>query len=77
MRDLAGWIERHAIFTPDKIAIEHAGGALSYRALAGRIAQLAEWLTTVQGLSRGSRVAWLGLNAPDLIALLFACAHTA
>jgi len=76
MRDLAGWIERHAIFTPDKIAIEHAGGALSYRALAGRIAQLAEWLTTVQGLSRGSRVAWLGLNAPDLIALLFACAHT-
>jgi fatty-acyl-CoA synthase len=75
MRDLAAWIERHATFTPDKAAIENADGALSYRELAGRIAQLADWLTTVQGLARGSRVAWLGWNTPDLLVLLFACAH--
>ena len=75
MRDLSGWIERHATFTPDKTAIESSEGALSYRAFAGRIAQLADWLTTEQGLPRGSRVAWLGLNTPDLLVLLFACAH--
>ncbi|MEX2481018.1 MAG: AMP-binding protein [Gammaproteobacteria bacterium] len=76
MRDLAGWVERHAACWPDKMALDSVDGGLSYAALAGRIARLADWLTKEQGLAPGSRVAWLGWNSPDLIALLLACAHT-
>lgn len=73
MNDLAGWIERHAAFQPEKPALLHAGGTLSYAALAGRVRRLAAWLVSEQGLAPGDRVAWLGHNAPEQIELLFAC----
>lgn len=73
---LADWIERRAGFTPDKPAIRFAGEALSYRALAERIARYAAVLGGPLGLAPGERVAYLGLNCPELLALLFACART-
>ena len=62
MRTLAGWIERHAAFTPDKPALlaAAAGTVLSYRALAARIGGLSAWLERERGLNAGARVAWLG-----------------
>ena len=40
-----------------------------------RVDRLAAGLERELGLRRGDRVAWLGLNHPDLLALLFACAR--
>lgn len=75
MNDVAAWIERHAAFQPDKPAIVHAGGAIRYAELAGRVRRVAAWLANECGLSPGDRVAWLGHNAPEQLVLLFACAR--
>ncbi len=75
MRTLAGWIERHADSAPSRTALRYGGEAISYAALAARIARLSHWLEDDCGLAPGARVAWLGHNHPDQLALLFACAH--
>ncbi len=75
MKDMSGWIARHAGSVPDKPAIIGPDCSLSYRELHTRILQLASLLTNTCALAHGQRVAWLGLNTPDLIALLFACAR--
>lgn len=48
---------------------------LSYAALAERAEALAHTLATDHGVQEGDRVAWLGLNHPAQIALLFALAR--
>lgn len=73
--DISVWIERHAGFSPDKAAIRFDGNDLSYRDLAGRIGKVAGMLRHDLNITRGDRVAWLGLNHPDLVVLLFACAR--
>lgn len=73
--NISAWIDRHAGFSPDKTAIRFAGKDQSYSALAARIAALAGMLRHTYGIDRGDRVAWLGVNDPDLIAVLFACAR--
>ena len=72
---LAPWIERHAAFTPAKVALHFEGQALSYADLAERIRRLAAGLRRELGIRHGDRVAWLGLNHPDCLVLLFACAR--
>lgn len=73
--DLCTLIERHASFTPDKPAIHFDGGTLSYAAFSQRIEQIARALKHQLGIERGDRVAILGLNRPDYLALLYACAR--
>jgi len=73
--NLADWIDRHAAFTPDKPALGDADGDLDYRALAARVAQLAGVLRGPLGVAPGDRVAFIGYNCGDLLALLFACAR--
>jgi fatty-acyl-CoA synthase len=72
--DLSHWIERHARFAPDAIAIRFDGAAITYADLwhqvLGASAVLAE-----RGVGRGDAVAWLGLNHPAVLVLLFACAR--
>ncbi|MEQ8231058.1 MAG: AMP-binding protein [Gammaproteobacteria bacterium] len=75
MRSLAGWIARHAEFMPTKAAIVTAESACDYAGFAARIATLVAWLEETCGLRRGARVAWLGHNHTDQVALLFACAE--
>lgn len=75
MRSLAGWIERHASFDPDKIALAAGTENLSYAALAARIARTTSWLEHACALEPGARIAWLGHNSVDLLVLLFACAQ--
>ncbi len=73
--DLSDWISRRADLTPGKSAIEYAGTVLSYAELAGKIDRFANVLGTSLEVQPGDRVAYLGLNSPEFIALLFACAR--
>ncbi len=72
--DLSHWIERHAAFTPEKTAIRFGGEDVGYAAFAQRIARVAAILEGF-GVKRGDAVAFLGLNNPEMLAILFACAR--
>ena len=72
--DLAQWIDRHAAFTPETIALRFAGDAVTYREFAARIARAAGALAAL-GIGPGERVAWLGQNHSAMLVLLFACAR--
>lgn len=72
--DLSEWIDRHAGLTPDKVALRFPDRDLSYADLAALILQLSSALS-VSGVRRGACVAYLGLNSPEMLAMLFACAR--
>jgi len=74
--DLSDWIKCHADTTPDKPAILFEGREISYARLARRIERCARVLVHGLGIKPGDRVAYLGQNSPEQIALLFACART-
>ncbi|MCP5089061.1 MAG: long-chain fatty acid--CoA ligase [Rhodobacteraceae bacterium] len=73
--DISSWIERHAGFTPDKVAIRFEGEIISYADLARRISLVAGRLKHELGIRPGDRIGYLGFNHPELIILLFACAR--
>jgi len=73
--DLSDWIQCHADTTPDKPAILFEGGAISYASLARRIDSCVRVLRDGLGIKPGDRIAYLGQNTPEQIALLFACAR--
>ncbi len=73
--DISTWIERHAGFSRDKTAIRFVEDEISYGDLAARIGDIAGVLRHRLGIKRGDRIAWLGFNHSDLIALVFACAR--
>ena len=68
------WIERHAQHTPEAPALRFEGRCHSYADLAREIAAAATALAA-RGVRRGDRVAFLGLNHPSQLVLLFACAR--
>ncbi|NMM26888.1 MAG: long-chain fatty acid--CoA ligase [Glaciimonas sp.] len=72
--DLSEWIERHAGLTPDKVALRFPDRDLSYADLAALIRQLTSALAA-SDVRRGCCVAYLGLNSPEMLAMLFACAR--
>jgi fatty-acyl-CoA synthase len=72
--DLSHWIERHARFAPGAVAIRFEGEEISYAELARRVAGAAAVLAGL-GVKRDDAVAWLGLNHPAVLVLLFACAR--
>ena len=75
------WIEKHANFVPDRIALrflpnpDAPAWEWSYADFAGRVRKLARGLRQELGIGRGDRIAFLGYNHPDMLALLFACAR--
>jgi fatty-acyl-CoA synthase len=71
---LYDWIHLHAGCTPERLALRFPGRDLSYAGLAGLVDRYAAGLAAA-GVQRGGCVAFLGLNSPDEIALLFACAR--
>lgn len=75
MRSIDSWIEAHAQASPGKPAIVFAGETLSYGDLAGAVGRIARHLREKEGVRFGDRIAYLGTNAPDMLALLFACAR--
>ena len=72
--DLSHWIERHARFAPDAVALRFEGREISYAQFARRIAKASAALAGL-GVGRGDVVAFLGLNHPEMLVLLFACAR--
>ena len=72
--DLSHWIERHARFAPDTVAIRFESEDITYAELDRRIRRAAAVLAH-RGVERGDAVAWLGLNHPAVLVLLFACAR--
>ena len=72
--DLSDWILHQAAFAPAKAALTCADRRLSYADLAREIEATAAALAAC-GVGRGDRVAHLGYNGIEQIALLFACAR--
>ena len=72
--NISDWIERWAAFTPQKTALRTEDARLSYAELAERIATAARRFTGGLGVRRGDRVAFLGYNSVEFLALLFAAA---
>ncbi|WP_395060527.1 class I adenylate-forming enzyme family protein [Polaromonas sp.] len=72
--DLASRIQRHAQRSPDKLALHHEGRDISYAQLWQHI-DAATAVLHAAGVRPGDRVAWLGLNHPDVLVLLFALAR--
>ena len=68
------WIGRHADRTPGRVAIRFGAQDWSYGTLAHEVRRLAAALAASR-VARGDCVAFLGLNSPQEIALLFACAR--
>ncbi|CAN0307828.1 unnamed protein product [Discosporangium mesarthrocarpum] len=73
--NLSHWIERWADFQPDKSAIRFEGRDITYAAFDQRIRRIAGLLHHDLDVEHGDRVAFLGLNSPDMLALMFACAR--
>jgi fatty-acyl-CoA synthase len=73
--DISDWIDRQAVFSPNKTAIRFKGEDYSYAALAEKVGRLTSVLRNALGVRRGGRVAYLGYNSPDMVALVFACAR--
>jgi fatty-acyl-CoA synthase len=73
--DISLWIERHASFFPGRTALRFQGQTLSYADLAHGIERAAAMLRGELGVERGDRIAWLGLNHPDMLGLMFAAAR--
>ena len=68
------WIFDAAARTPGKSALEFSGKTLTYSDMAAEIQARAKALAAA-GVERGDRVAWYGLNHPEVFVLLFACAR--
>ena len=80
--DISNWIEKHADFSPEKAAVQfvrHSNSTevevWSYAEFEQRISKIASGLKQKFAVGAGDRVAFLGYNNPDLLALLFACAR--
>ena len=73
--NLSDLIARNAAFTPDKVALHFEGEATTYRGFAARIEAAGGILSRSLGVAPGDRVAVLGLNHPDILVLLYACAR--
>ena len=68
-------LARHALERPDAPALHFDGRVFDYGKLSRRTARAAARLWHGWGVRAGDRVAYLGLNHPDQITLLFALAR--
>ncbi|GAA1495118.1 acyl-CoA synthetase [Paeniglutamicibacter kerguelensis] len=69
---LGSWIHKRRIKSRERVAIVDRDVSLSYAELAVRIDRLANALAD-RGVTKGSRVAYLGNNHPAFLETLFAC----
>ena len=73
--NLSYWLEKNADFTPEKIAIFFENKEITYKLFSQTVHDYARVLKHVYGVGRGDRVAFLGMNHPDLLYLFFSCAR--
>jgi len=73
------WIRQHATNTPDKAAIHFIQDAKphtwTYAALEDAIEQQVLRFRQTYQLKQGDRIAWYGMNNPEMLVLLFAAAR--
>ena len=72
--DFSRIIERHAAFQPAKPALHFQGATWTYAEFWRRIEHASLRLASY-GVHRDDRVAFLGYNHPEFLAILFACAR--
>lgn len=68
------WLSRRSARTPNRVALIFEGTSLSYAELDAECARIASGLTAL-GVGRGDRVAYVGVNHPAFVAVLFGCAR--
>ncbi len=73
--NIAHWIENWAAATPEKIAIRFEDQDISYAGFNEQIKTSARMLKNTLGVKPGERIAYLGLNHPHMLVLVFACAR--
>ena len=73
LHTLGRWTRDRAIATPDRVAVDDRGVAITYRQLDERAAGLAERLLDA-GYGVGDRIATVTGNSADQVVLFFACA---
>ena len=73
--DISHWITRWADFQPNKTAIRFEGVDISYAGFDKQIGRVAAMLSVGLNVQRGDRIAFLGLNSPQMLAMMFACAR--
>ncbi len=73
--ELSRLVERHAEFRGRHTALHFEGEDITYAELHRRVGQAAAALHDGLKVKRGDRVAFLGVNDPELLVLLFACAR--
>ena len=74
-QDICQWIETHADFVPEKLAVRFEGREITYRQLLLQIRTTAAVLKASHDIGRGDRIAYLGFNSPEMLVLFFACAR--
>ncbi len=72
---LGDWVHRQADRQGQRNALTFKGETQSYAAFADRIDRLTQGLGRELDLKPGDRIAYLGRNHPDLLALIFAAAR--
>ncbi|MGI9487578.1 MAG: class I adenylate-forming enzyme family protein [Geminicoccaceae bacterium] len=72
---LGDWVHRQADRHGERNALTFRGETLSYAAFAGRIDRFVHGLVQQLDLKPGDRIAYIGRNHPDLLALVFAAAR--
>ncbi len=72
--NLSRIVERWADVQPDRIAIRFREEAWTWAHLRGRVDHATARLAAI-GVQPGDRVAWLGYNHPEMLAILFALAR--
>ena len=75
MSNISNWIDAHARFTPNKLAVIDQQHQYTYANLADAISTNARMLKHTLRVGRGDRVAYLGFNGVEFISLMFACAR--
>ena len=68
---IGSWPRRRAMLSPDRVAVEFEGTALTFAQFAARVEALSAWLAH-QGVGPGDRVAYWGANHVALLETLFA-----
>lgn len=71
--DLNALINRRAQENPNSAALVFAGNIITFQQLRQRACDIRDILQQQYGVRQGDRVAWLGLNHPDMLATLLAC----
>jgi fatty-acyl-CoA synthase len=72
--NLARIVERWADFQPDRVAIHFKDERWTWRDLLARVDHATARLASI-GVQPGDRVAWLGYNHPEMLAMLFVLAR--